>query len=40
MVIMLNDLLHLTDEEISRAHIHCCINYDGYNPTLGVQEGS
>lgn len=30
--IMLNDLLHLTDEEISRTHIRCCIDYDSYNP--------
>ena len=29
---MLNDLLHLTDEEIRRTKIRCCIDYDSYNP--------
>lgn len=29
---MLNDLLHLTDEEIRRTKIRCCTEYNGYNP--------
>ena len=30
--IMLNDLLHLTDEEIRRTKIRCCTEYNRYNP--------
>lgn len=29
---MLNDLLHLTDEEIRRTKIRCCTEYNRYNP--------
>ena len=29
---MLNDLLHLTDEEIRRTKIRCCTVYNRYNP--------
>lgn len=29
---MLNDLLHLADEEIRRTKIRCCTDYNGYNP--------